>query len=102
MRTLSLLPLALLASCAAAPASPPEPQIPVRGSTGGYVCRQQAFVDFIGKVATSEIGARLLRESGARTIRWVQPGMMVTMDYREDRLTVRLASNNRIVTAGCG
>lgn len=102
MRILTLLPLALLASCATAPAQAPEPEIPVRGSTSGHVCRQQAFVDFIGKVATSEIGAQLLRESGARTIRWVQPGMMVTMDYREDRLTVRLASNNRIVTASCG
>lgn len=102
MRALTLSPLALLASCAAAPAPPPEPQIPVRGSTSGYVCRQQAFVEHIGKVATSEVGAQLLRTSGARTIRWVQPGMMVTMDYREDRLTVRLASNNRIVTANCG
>jgi hypothetical protein len=35
-------------------------------------------------------------------IRWVQPGMAVTMDYREDRLTVRLDSGNRIVAANCG
>ena len=101
MRRLSLSALGLLAACAAAP--PPQAEdIPVRGATPGFTCRQQAFEEFIGKVATSEIGAQLLRASGARTIRWVQPGTMVTMDYREDRLTVRLASNNRIVTSSCG
>ena len=78
------------------------PEIPVAGSGSGYACRSQSFEEFIGQVATSEIGAKLLRASGARRIRWVQPGMQVTMDYREDRLTVRLASNNRIVTASCG
>ena len=89
-----------LASCAAAPQ--PVQEIPVRGSTSGFVCRQQSFEAFTGKVATSAVGAELLRASGARVIRWVQPGMMVTMDYREDRVTVHLAENNRIVRASCG
>ena len=101
MRILIVLAGTALASCATA-APPPTPEIPVRGSTGGFICRQQSFEQFIGQVATSAVGAELLRASGARVIRWVQPGMMVTMEYREDRLTVRLAENNRIVTASCG
>ena len=101
MRNLIVLASGALASCATA-APPPEPEIPVRGATGGSVCRQQSFEEFIGQVASSAVGAEMLRVSGARVIRWVQPGMRVTMDYREDRLTVRLAENNRIVTASCG
>ncbi len=100
VRNLTVLAAGALASCAAAPQ--PVEEIPVRGSTSGFACRQQSFEAFIGKVATSAVGAELLRASGARVIRWVQPGMMVTMDYREDRVTVRLAENNRIVTASCG
>ena len=101
MHRMIVLAGGLLAACATA-APQPAPEPPVRGSTSGYVCRQQSFEKFIGQVATPEVGAQLLRASGARVIRWVQPGMMVTMDYREDRLTVRLASNNRITTASCG
>lgn len=100
MRRLALAVTSLIAACSAVP--PAEPEIPVRGATPGFTCRNQGLDVFIGQVATPEVGAQLLRASGARVIRWVQPGMMVTMDYREDRLTVRLASNYRIVTANCG
>ena len=96
MRKLILWATGSLAACATA--SPP----PAVDGGGGSVCRQQTFEEFIGQVATPQVGAELLRASGAKVIRWVQPGMMVTMDYREDRLTVRLASNNRITTASCG
>ena len=96
MHRFILLATAPLAACAAA--GPP----PGVDSGGKSVCRQQTFEEFIGQVASPEVGAELLRASGARVIRWVQPGMMVTMDYSEDRLTVRLASNNRITTASCG
>jgi len=101
MRNLVLAAAGFLAACATA-APQPAPEPPVRGSTSGYACRQQTFEEFIGQVASPAIGAQMLRASGARVIRWVRLGMMVTMDYREDRLTVRLASNNRIVTANCG
>jgi hypothetical protein len=95
VRSLILSATALLAACAPAP-------IPERGSAGGYACRQQAFEEFIGQVASSEVGAEMLRVSGARVIRWVRPGTRVAMDYRADRLTVRLADNNRIIIVSCG
>ena len=97
MRNLLLLFPVTLAACAAAPAAPP----PVSGQSG-HVCRNDALGAFAGREATSEIGAEILRVSGARVLRWVQPGMMVTMDFREDRVTVWLAAGNRIERATCG
>jgi hypothetical protein len=44
----------------------------------------------------------MLQVSGARTIRWVQPGMMVTMEFSAQRLTVQLARGNVIERATCG
>ena len=41
------------------------------------------------------------RETGARTLRWVQPGMAVTMDYRDDRLTVYAGRRNMVERASC-
>jgi hypothetical protein len=32
----------------------------------------------------------------------VKPGMAVTMDYREDRVTIRVDESNKIESASCG
>ena len=44
----------------------------------------------------------MLAASGAKTLRWVAKGMMVTMDYRGDRLTIHLDAANRVERANCG
>lgn len=45
----------------------------------------------------------MLSVSGARIIRWVRIGEMITMDYSPERLTVRLGPGNRFVTrVSCG
>ena len=49
-----------------------------------------------------QIGAALLRATGARTLRWVAPGMAVTMDYRTDRLTVSYDGAYKIERVSCG
>jgi len=35
-------------------------------------------------------------------MRVVQPGMMITMDFSAERVTVHLATGNRIERASCG
>ena len=97
MRRFILLAAGMCSACATA-----APQPPVVGSGSRYVCRHLTFEEFIGRVATSEVVAEMLHASGARTIRWLRPGMMITMEYSAERLNVRLASNNRIITATCG
>lgn len=65
-------------------------------------CRGETLAQFVGQPASQELGARMLRASGARTIRWVPKGGAVTMDFSPTRLTVQLDSANRVETANCG
>jgi hypothetical protein len=65
-------------------------------------CRDEPLAQFIGQPATPDLGARMMSASGARILRWVPKGGMVTMDFSPDRLTVQLDGANRVETARCG
>ena len=96
MRYTLLLLLAPLAACTTAAVEPPPVGEPLA------TCRSAALQPFVGQVATQEVGSRMMAASGARTLRWVAKGMMVTMDYRGDRATAHLDLANRIERASCG
>ena len=98
MRSAITLPALLLAACATTPVNPviAEPAEPAE------TCRREALASFVGQFANQALGARMLRETGASKLRWVAKGMMVTMDYRGDRLTVYLDAANRVERANCG
>jgi hypothetical protein len=66
------------------------------------ICRNDALAGFAGQQAAPQILLDLQRASGARDIRVVQPGMMVTMEFSASRVTVWLAPGNRIERASCG
>ena len=94
----------LLMAIACAPVPPIEsvPQeVPVHGSTG-RTCDASRAQSLVGREATSDLGAEALRLSGAGTIRWIQPGSAVTMDYREDRLNIELDGRSRVTRLRCG
>jgi hypothetical protein len=95
-KVLILVP-ALLAACSTAPA-----QIPVHGVTPGHKCETAGTEQFIGKEGTSETGAAIMRVSHAAVLRWAPPGVMLTMDFREDRVTVHLGPDRRITEIRCG
>lgn len=86
-------PLAACAATAPGPVGPGEPLA---------TCSTATLPQYIGQPATQELGARMLATSGARVLRWVAVGQMVTMDFRGDRLTVRLTAANRVESASCG
>lgn len=99
MRHACLLPLLALAACATTPASVvAEPAV----AEPADICRNDALASFTGQPASQGLGTKMLAVSGARTLRWVPRGMMVTMDYRGDRLTVMLDAANRVERARCG
>ena len=91
--TVSLFPLA---ACMVTPSGQPGAGEP------SQTCHNEALAQFIGQPATRELGARMLAATGTRTIRWVAHGMMVTMDFRADRITVFLDPSNRVERASCG
>lgn len=65
-------------------------------------CYNAALGQFTGQPASQELGARILQASGARTIRWVPKGGVVTMEYSAERVTVLLDGSNRVERASCG
>ena len=97
MRKVALLTATLLGACSTAPA-----QIPVHGVTPGRKCEAAGTDQFIGQMGTSETGAAIMRLSNAAVLRWAPPGIMLTMDYREDRVTVWLGPDGKITKIRCG
>ena len=94
MKLALLLPSLLLAACA----TTADPVVAEPADT----CRGDALASFVGQPYNAALGARMLKASKASKLRPVAKGMMVTMDFREDRLTVYLDANNRVERASCG
>lgn len=97
MKHLTAAALLTLAACTTAQGG--NEGVPVQG---GGACRSEQLNQFVGQKASAELGARMLEVSGARVLRWVAPGMAVTMDFREDRLTVTYDARYVITQASCG
>ena len=95
MHRLALAGPLLLASCAA-------PQPTVHGETPGHRCTTAGTDQFVGQTGTGETGAAIMLASQAAVLRWAPPGVMLTMDYREDRVTVWLDPARKITQIRCG
>jgi hypothetical protein len=66
------------------------------------LCRLGSADRFVGQAATAELGSEMLAASGARQLRWVPHGGIITMEFSPNRLTVRLDQANRVESATCG
>ena len=97
MRKIALLAPALLAACATAPAA-----TPVHGVTPGHKCDATGTDRFIGQAGTRVTGAAIKRATNAAVLRWAPPGVMLTMDFREDRVTVYLGPDKKVTKINCG
>jgi hypothetical protein len=90
-KPLLLLPI-LLAACA----------------TGGMPgitaqkCEAAGAERFVGQAGTSESGAAIMQATRSAVLRWAPPGTMLTMDYREDRVTVHLGADGKVTEIKCG
>ena len=95
--TLSLIVLPL-AACANTTGGPPAtPPLAASGE-----CNADAAQGHIGHDATAAMGAAILKDSGARTLRWGPPNSAWTMDYRQDRVNVRYDEAMKITEVTCG
>ena len=64
-------------------------------------CRPDAGKRFVGQRATAELGAEMLRATGAQEIRWVPPDTAVTMEYKFGRLTVGYDRDMLVTSVSC-
>lgn len=85
----------LLAGCAPMTKQPPAPAVP----TG---CDAGKLHDLIGKPYETSQADTLRNKANARLIRVIRPGNVVTMDFRQDRLNVKLDASNRVTGLNCG
>jgi len=97
MRRFWIPVVAALAGCAAHPAP-----IPVHGEDLERTCNAAGTERFVGQPATSETGAAILKATGSGVLRWAPMGVALTMDYRTDRVTVRLGPDRRVTSVRCG
>jgi hypothetical protein len=91
----------LLASPAALAAIACAP-VPAASGVQTMNCDAARAQSLVGKPATAALGAEALRLGGARTLRWLRPGDIVTMEYREDRLNIELDPSSRVRAVRCG
>ncbi|MFN4037995.1 MAG: I78 family peptidase inhibitor [Erythrobacter sp.] len=66
------------------------------------VCNAEPAQYHVGHDATEAMGAAILKDSGARTLRWGPPRSAWTMDYRQDRVNVRYDDAMKIIDITCG
>ena len=93
MRSLFLIAPLSLAACATSGMAP---------APGGGICRGDNLGQYAGRPYTAQLGEQIRRESGARLLRRVDHGMVVTMEYSDQRVTVWLTQDNRVHRATCG
>ena len=99
MRSMLVFASLILASCAVQA----ERRVPMDSVSPGSKCTQSVALDsFKGQTASTELAARIMMASRAHKLRWVPFGAMVTMEFNENRVTVRLDQQNRVTSAICG
>lgn len=93
-----LLPIALLSTAACQPVQPEPLPAPAPEPTA---CGSHKVQQFVGKKRSLALAESVASLSGAKGIRWIEPGMAVTMDYREDRLNVTVDETGVITRIYC-
>lgn len=95
---LTLAALPLLAACQPTKAEP-DPVLPLDNPDA---CGASKVKGWTGKADTPAARETIAKASGARTVRWITPGMPVTMDFRGDRLNANLDAGGRYIGFSCG
>ncbi len=83
-------------------ALPPEEQTRVGPGLEEGSCDAEAAQRFVGKKADEATVKAAVAASGAKAARVIKPDTMVTMDYRGDRLNIRLDDAGDIIAVTCG
>lgn len=93
----ALLPLVMLAACAARERTPAPGNPGVEGS-----CDSDGLRTLVGKPGTPALAAEAMKRSKARSLRWTRPGLPQTMDYSPSRLNIELDVAGKVAGFSCG
>ncbi|MDR9438049.1 MAG: I78 family peptidase inhibitor [Halomonas sp.] len=97
--------LSLMTACSAmnesASRREPAPE-PPRVTDGEDACGVEHVQARVGRHFDAALGASLREASGADGLRVMRPGEAHTLDYRPERLNVRLDERDRITALDCG
>lgn len=69
---------------------------------GAGACDAGKAVFVVGRAYDDALAASARDASGAKVLRAIRPGTMVTMDYRADRLNLDLDRDGKITKVRCG
>jgi hypothetical protein len=94
-----------LAACATPPPTttddtPPPSSAGDKNSTGE--CNASTLGWAMGQAADASLVARAQAEAGAKTVRVLRPGMMVTQEYNAARLDLRVDNDGKVIHFECG
>lgn len=92
----ALVVLALLAACAQP--APPASQTPpnTEEATAQDACHASRFRQLVGTAASA-----IDRSTLPANTRVIMPGQMITMDFRADRLNIRVGPDGTVTELGC-
>jgi hypothetical protein len=83
-------------------ASAPAPASTTAAPPTMEACNADAAKDAVGKQATDDVIEQARIAAGAKIARALRPDMMVTMEYRGDRLNLRTDTDGKVVGVSCG
>lgn len=88
-----------LAGCTSMSGAPPmsDPMPPAMSQ-----CHADGLQSFVGQAATPQLLESARQRAGARVVRVLRPDQMVTMEFREDRLSVHVDAANVVTRIVCG
>lgn len=91
-----LLASVLVAACA----QPPMPGAPAHPRAG--VCQAEAARFAVGQAISPQLAEQARAKSGARSVRVIRPGQMVTMEFDESRLNLDVDAAGKVAAVRCG
>ena len=100
MNRIAVLALCLCLTACSAAVSPPAattPSAPSVPPPGSDTCSAAPYSDLVGQDATA-----LERVLIMRPVRVIRPGMVITMDFRPQRINFEIGTDSRIRRVYCG
>lgn len=85
-------------------AAPPPPALEDEGirEKPPVLCNPKAGQWAVGQLADEALVEKVRADTRSERVRVIKPGMMVTMDYREDRVNIEVDADNRVTVVRCG